>query len=339
MTRVHTIRRGDRMNLETATPTTETTTFAPNFLDHMYDGRTLDADEKLELTKIVCNAMTNQVMWSLLSHVNAQKRASEQGSHIDERNEQDEATRGQELSDHLTDASGFEVRIPPIKIAAICDGIRVHAYDQLHSLFEMDDAEKALYTDPKYPADDPKKYRTPMSLQGLLRFWADLRGEISPSDKARLDIVKSRFPEQHARALDDAKARARREAARFREAAASVMTEAGSFTEAYDFDAFTALPLNIQLAAAERIQSKLLDRAAKVLTNQQMDVNDAISASVAIQGLSDHARSWLNQPKIRAARDVLAAAKAQAQAGRKAPSTPVAPTEGGVAGMADDLPF
>jgi hypothetical protein len=332
--RIHRLPQGARMNLETEPA--KPATLATNFLDHLFDAHTtpLGADEKLELIKVVCNALTNQVMWSLISHTNQRKRSEERS--LDERNEQDENMRGQTLSNHLTDASGFHVRDEPLKIAAMCDGMRVHAYDQLHAMFEMAEADEVLYTEPAFTATDPRRYRTPMSLGGLLNFWAGLRSEISPDDKKRLDIVKAKFPDQYARAIDDARTKAKREAAKFRETARDVLIEARSFTEAYDFDAYTALPLDIQLGMAERIQDKLLTRAAKLLTNTVMEIEDAISISTAMHGLSEHARTWLNQPKIRAARDVLAAAKTQQQAGRKTLPPPEAPAAGE---LKDDLPF
>ena len=154
MTKTHTLPKGTRMNLETADAPTK---IAVNFLDHMFEAHDtpLGADEKLELTKIVCNALTNQVMWSLISHANQRKRSEERS--LDERNEQDENLRGQALSDHLTDASGFHVRTDPLKIAAMCDGMRVHAYDQLHSMFEMAEADEVLYREPAFSNTDPRR--------------------------------------------------------------------------------------------------------------------------------------------------------------------------------------
>jgi hypothetical protein len=296
------------MNFETETTATPAVSFSTNFLTHLMDAPS-DTETRVEVIKISCNALTNSVMWSLVKHINAQKRASESGSTLDERNEQDEATRGEAIKAYLTDASGHEPRVNDAEEANICDGIRNSLYDQLHECRDVPNGSIALYegsTDPAYA------YSLPMSLKGLLDFWSDIRGQLSTDDKSRLDIVKSRFPDQYRTAVADAQAKAKAAASKWSETAKDVLAEANSFNTGHTVDDFVALSIGAQLSIAERIHDKLLAKSAKLLTNRMMSVEDAISASTALHAVAMQAKDWLNQPKILTVRGVLADAK-QAQ--------------------------
>ena len=131
MKRTHTVAPGT-MNFETQDTTPQAHVTQPkgnkNFLDFILNNVGMLTDEFILIGTKLVNQFTNKVAFNLDLHVNHLRRrgldSDVAAPTLDQRNEQDEHSRGKDAHDVLTDLAGFEVALTPYEKAEIYEGLR-----------------------------------------------------------------------------------------------------------------------------------------------------------------------------------------------------------------------
>ena len=238
-----------------------------NFL-HVVNAPNKHTDEAVLNLKLTINALTGAVLSAMRSHIAAVKRgdngnlpttepgaaASIHGeSTIDQRNAADEARRGEELGEFMTDASGHEVQIPPLKVAQICDGIRFTLYHQLEGMADI--AAPGVGLIGPTPKMALPNFDQPMSLADMIDFIISRSGNIDETTVQRAALL-TEDPEDFVRqALKEA---GERDAKRMTLLKPEILAEVQGFTAPgaghnYDEDAFPSLPIGVQLSIATKV--------------------------------------------------------------------------------------
>lgn len=172
---------------------------------------------------------------------------------LDQRNVEDISTLGDEYSARMTEDAGHETPVRPERIAEICDGIRFTLYEEMFSFANVE-KPSALY---KHVYKDPPNYDQPMGLDFNLKFRIQNAGRI---DETRAERVAKEDKQDIEFIRDVMRQDSLRNANRLREIAPEVVREAESFHSAaskYTREAFTELPIDMQIRLAGAIASKL----------------------------------------------------------------------------------
>lgn len=221
-----------------------------------------NAGDNLEVrtnAKFVINALTAQVISSMMSHVATRaQRPDETDDNIgvpslDVRNEQDEATRGQELRNQMTDELGFDAPVPAYYIADVCDSIRYGVYEELARVLGPDTplAEDVLVREAK---GLPQSYDLPMSARSMYAFRIQKAGEVSP-EEVKLQARENEEDEEFTR--QTMAETAQRDVKKLIQMQPDVFNEIESLNGVYDFDAFTSLPMDTQQRIAAKVLASL----------------------------------------------------------------------------------
>lgn len=201
---------------------------------------------------IIINALTGATCSNVMKHIYEQKWIPEPT--LDTRNEADEATRGQEVIDAVTEMQGFAVAMPPLKTAQICDGIRYDMYQEMHGWGDFDARTDALTYSPKVQSITARpNYDQPMPAELYMDFRIKNALNLNNTE-IQMAAKRLNKPEDIIRAalLDEA----RRSQARLVELKPSVLAEINSFEDVYDLSAFTSLDIDIQCGIAQKIAEK-----------------------------------------------------------------------------------
>lgn len=220
------------------------------------------SDEIVINAQATVNALTSETINATLAHIQARKALPEGTDDVptlDQRNELDAAQQGEELTGEARFEQGFDDKMPPHKIAEICDGLRHTVYEELHRFGDFPLAENALLYTPKRKLSDPINWDLPMSAEQNIDF--RIKMSAVPDDKKiAIFAAETGDPVEMVRAIMAKDAA--RESARLVTLKPQVMEEIFSLEGVYDQDGFMALPLATQIRVAQKIAAAL-DRRYK----------------------------------------------------------------------------
>jgi len=227
-----------------------------NFLEwFMYSADIITDEFILVATKLV-NQLTNKVAFNLdLAVANMRRRALEPDvapPTLDERNEQDENARGQDLHDELTDMSGFEVQLTPIQKANIYEGLRQFLYSRINDA-----------TGDKLPNPDQVLLWGEQPINGFVSLERAVRNNIENAarvgDKQRQQIKADSvtFGASEEIALARANELAQKKSQNMHERLNSVMAEAKSLDCFGDENDWMRIPRNERDMIVQRVLSNI----------------------------------------------------------------------------------
>jgi len=347
-----------RINFETQTaasaPTTASinTVNTPNFIAWLMNEDML-TDEFILLATKMANQLTGRVAWYLDRHVQNMARNTDLDEDIhptslDKRNAQDEATRGKELSDHLTDISGHEVQMTPYQIAEISDGLRILLWEKVN-----EKCDGALGNGYEYLNFGEFAVNGFTSLESTCRRNIDYAENINGN--VNKNIQDRRFGSSAAAAQARAEANAKAVAGKMRDRLNAVMAESNSLDYLADEDEWMRLPQRDRDVMVQRIMSgieialdpdnpKGLRAKADAAFNEKSRVkfgNDITTHELAKLRLNEwiEANGVAGEDSLEQAKQLQAELKRRmeiAEAAKKTAETKS--TESGIAGLTDDIP-
>lgn len=207
------------------------------------------------------NALTGAACSQVINHLYDVRfsRTTDELPSLDERNEQDEADRGQDVVDFVSESNGFTVPMKPLEAVKIIDGIRHDLYSEM---FQWGDfategecagKDPLVFTPPQAITARPN-YNQPMSAQMYMDFRID--------NAERLDEGMIRMGAKRLKIAEDVireamLVEARKSKARLLELRPKVLAELDGLNFAYDVSAFTKLDIDTQVYIAEKVSTRV----------------------------------------------------------------------------------
>lgn len=214
------------------------------------------SDEIILNAKLLTNALTTQVVSLVIAHVAASRRPAEDSVPTnDERNEQDAEIAALISSLETRTEQGHESPILPLHIAEICDALRFNVYNELHRFDDsLPTADKALvHEEPRNPLAKIN-FNQPMSAEGNLNYRIKMSATPNEGEIQRAMTTFNK-PEDFVRSIF--RADAQRQVVRLFNMKPEVMTEIAAFDKSVGSEAFSGLPLQIQIRIAEKVATGL----------------------------------------------------------------------------------
>ena len=211
--------------------------------------------------KTIINVLTGLVGSSLLRHSYERSRGEVAEPTLDERNEQDEAARGQASTDVINENFGVAwTPMSSFRTAALADGMRHYIYEELCAYGEF--KENALLHTPPVKITDRINYDQPMSLEMYLEFRVKMADSI---DEAKIPFLAIHLEEPEEVIRHALKAEAAKLKASLIRAVPEVMMEAEGFTEVFEPELFNIFDISVQMNCAEKISEKFNKEYQRVL--------------------------------------------------------------------------
>lgn len=246
-------------------------TQSTNFLS-IINSEEKHSDEVILNLKLAINAFTGAVLSAMRAHIASVRRgettpanATEPGAAasihgeptIDQANAIHNAEQGDQLASYLTKISGHDETMKPLQVAQICDGIRHTLYNQLEGFVDIAAPKEGLLGPTKKGA--LPNFDQPMSLADMIDFIISRSGTVDEAMVKR-GAALTEDPEDFVRqALKEA---GERDARRMMLLKPEILVEVSGFTDSgegmnYDEDAFTGLPVQVQLNIATKVANGL----------------------------------------------------------------------------------
>lgn len=241
--------------------------------------------------KIIINTLTGLVGSSLISHTKSKRRNHQETPTLDQRNEEDENTRGDKANEIRNEDFGIlHAVMTPHQIASIANGIRHTLYEELWSFGEFESADSLLRT-PVFNINGKVNFDQPMSLQMYLDYREKMAGNV---DERRVklgalqlgkpeDIIRSALLEQ-----------ANRDKATIASIKNEVLIEASSLDEHFDVSVFDSFDIIIRCKIAEKIAEKFSAAYARLLPYAIGNLERA-SDLIQIEQQHNIVKQWIHE--------------------------------------------
>lgn len=267
-------------------------------------------DTKIRGLRHLINAFTASACNAMLAHLSLVKRGDFTENDIptlDQRNELDAETEGDEVSKQLMAATGIATpSIPPYLVSQLCDGIRFSLYQHLHAYGEFSD-DKTLYREPKVVSLVGKiNYDQPMSAEMYMNYRVKMASTVNDNEvkamyKARSKVSHGITEELVRAAFTEAAVKNQQRLDRLMP---EVLTELASFNDVYDEDAFMHLPTEWQLRIGQHVQRSFNNEYKRILPRLLRDQTLA-GECACIEASIDVLTQWLTEVEHTQALDQL----------------------------------
>lgn len=318
-----------------------------NFLTHLLTG--VSYEEAPYVYTACVNALTSRIVWSLAGHFGALKRITDHIPTLDERNEKDYATAGEEFArTYVRPAQGHDEQMTPYEIAQTCERLRNTIFEELRESYALEPAKEVLVRNYTAVAERPPFWPLPQSIEGYLMWQIRSKAGLNPDQQRAISFANSTYGEDIARRNEEKIKRDNAtRAAQYKELAREILTEVISWDSprGENFNVFTMLPVTTQVEIAESIQNALFNRSISILNQSGKTFSELESECNLVRGLSVKAAAWLNQPTIKHFRGVIATRNSNRPNNKRTtnpllekPEITHVEDDGNVASMTDDVP-